>query len=142
MHETSRTSSQDAIFDVRVFYPNASTNRSTDTSSVYRRQEQAKKQEYGQHIREVEHAVFIPLVLSTTGGMRREVTTFYFYKRLADMISQKRQHPPYPVVMGWLRCRLLLRASIICIRGSRSSFHRHVYGSNIYSNIEGRVPSI
>ena len=135
--------SQDAFFDVRVFYPNASSNRSTDSSSVYRRHEQAKKREYGQRIREVERDVFTPLVLSTTGGMGREATTFY--KRLADMIAQKRQHP-YPAVMGWLRCRLSfasLRASIMCIRGSRSSFHRPVYGSDItLATSEGRVPSL
>ena len=106
--------SQDAFFDVRVFYPNASSNCSTDLSSVYRRHEQAKKREYGR-IREVERGVFTPLVLSTTGGMGREATTFF--KHLADMIAQKRQHP-YPTVMGWLRCRLSfasLRASITCI---------------------------
>ena len=40
--------SQDAFFNVRVFYPNASSNRSTDLSSVYRRYEQAKKRGYGQ----------------------------------------------------------------------------------------------
>ena len=40
--------SQDAFFDVRVFYPNASSNRSTNATSVYRRHEQAKKREYGQ----------------------------------------------------------------------------------------------
>ena len=89
--------SQDAFFDVRVFYPNASSNRSTDPSSVYRRHEQAKKQEYGQRIREVECGVFTPLVLSTTGGMGREATTFY--KWLADMIAQKRQRH-YSAVMG------------------------------------------
>ena len=94
-------------------------------------------------IREVERGVFTPLVLSTTGGMEREATTFY--KRLADMIAQKRQHP-YPAVMGWLRCRLSfasLRASIMCIRDSRSSFHRPVYGSDItLATSEGRVPSV
>ena len=70
---------------------------------LIRRHEQAKKREYGERIREIEHGVFTPLVLSTTGGMGREATTFY--KRLADLIAQKRQHP-YPTVMGWLRCRL------------------------------------
>ena len=35
--------SQDEFFDVWVFYPNASSNRSTVTSSTYRRHEQAKK---------------------------------------------------------------------------------------------------
>ena len=123
--------SQDAFFDVRVFYPNAASNRSSTTTSAYRKHEQAKKREYGQRVREVEHGVFTPLVFSTTGGMGQEATVFY--KRLADMISQKRQHP-YSVVMGWLRCRLSfasLRASVMCIRGSRSSFHRPVSGVDI-----------
>ena len=128
---------------VMYIYPNASSNRSPDSSPVYRRHEQAKKREQGQRIREVECGVFTPLVLSTTGGMGREATTFY--KCLADMIAQKRQHP-YPVVMGWLRCPLSfasLRASIMCIRGSRSSFHHLVYGSDItLATSEGLVPSI
>ena len=38
--------SQDEFFDVREFYPNASSNYSTDLSSVYRRHEQATKREY------------------------------------------------------------------------------------------------
>ena len=38
-------SHQDAFFDVRVFYQNAPSNRSTN---VHRRYEQAKKREYGQ----------------------------------------------------------------------------------------------
>ena len=92
---------QDAFFDVRVFYPNAPSNRSTEPSSTYKKHEQAKKREYGQCVREVEHGVFTPLVLSSTGGLGREATIFF--KRLADMISLK-QHHPYSVVMGWLRC--------------------------------------
>ena len=115
---------QDAFFDVKVFYPNASSNRSSEPSSAYRRHERAKKREYGQRVREIERGVFTPLVLSTTGGMGREATTFY--KRLADMIASKRQHS-YSVVMGWLRCRISfvsLRSSVMCIRGSRSSLHR------------------
>ena len=75
--------SQDAFFDVRVFYPNAPSNRSVD---AYKKHEQAKKREYSQRVREVESGVFTPLVLSSTGGMGKEATTFY--KRLADMIAQ------------------------------------------------------
>ena len=111
-------------------------------SSAYRRHEQAKKREYGQRVRDVEHGVFTPLVLSTTGGMGKEATTFY--KRLADMIAQKRQHP-YSV-MGWLRCRLSfasLRSSIMCIRGSRSSLYRPIYSSDIsLASSEGHVPPL
>ena len=76
--------------------PNAPSNRSTD---AYKRHEQAKKREYGQRVREVEHGVFTPLVLSTNGGMGTEATTFY--KRLADLIANKRNHD-YSMVMGWL----------------------------------------
>ena len=72
--------SQDALFDVRVFYPKASTNRSSNLLSVYKRHQQAKKREYGQRIRDVERGVFTPLALSSTGGMRNEATASY--KRL------------------------------------------------------------
>ena len=115
---------QDAFFDVRVFHPNASSNRSMSLQSAFRRHEQAKKREYGERVREIEHGVFTPLVLSTTGGLGIEATTFY--KRLADLISSK-QDKPYSTVMCWLRCRLsfaILRCAIMCIRGSRSSLHR------------------
>ena len=57
--------SQDALFDVRVFYPKASTNRSSNLLSVYKRHQQAKKREYGQRIRDVERGVFTPLALSS-----------------------------------------------------------------------------
>ena len=131
---------QDAFFDVRVFYPNAPSNRSVD---AYRRHKQAKKREYGQRVRDIERGVFTPLVLSTNGGIGKEATIFY--KRLADMIAQKRQLS-YPMVMGWLRCRLSfasIRSSIMCIRGSRSSLHRPVYMDNIsLASHEGYVPPL
>ena len=66
--------SQDAFFDVRVFYPNAPSSRSTD---AYKRHEQAKKREYGQRVREIECGVFTPLAFSTNGGMGKEAKTFY-----------------------------------------------------------------
>ena len=77
--------------------------------------------QYDQRVREVEHATFTPLVLSTTGGMGRAATTFY--KRLASMVAEKR-NVPYAVTLNWIRCRLsfaLLRASIMSISGARSS---------------------
>ena len=42
--------SQDAFFDVRVFYPNTPSNRSTNISSAYRKHELLKKREYGQRV--------------------------------------------------------------------------------------------
>ena len=69
----------------------------------------------------MEHGSFVPLVFSATGGMGPSTTVAY--KRLASLLSQKRDHP-HAETMRWLRCRLcfgLLKAAIVAIRGSRSS---------------------
>ena len=71
----------------------------------------------------MEHATFTPLVMSATGGMGRAATTFY--RRLASMISEKR-NTEYSQTVNWIRCKLsfaLLRALIMSIRGARSSRH-------------------
>ena len=62
---------QGAFFDVRVFYPNTSSNHSMTATAAYRKHESIKKREYAQRVREVERGVFTPLVLSKTGGMGR-----------------------------------------------------------------------
>ena len=133
-------STQDTYFDVRVFHPNAPCYRSRDLAAVYKQHESAKKREYNQRVQNVEQGVFTPLVLTTTGSMGREASTFY--KRLANMLSQK-QDKPYSMVMGWLRCRLsfaILRSAIMCIRGTRSSFGRPLNEENLtLATTEGQV---
>ena len=59
----------------------------------------AKKREYGDRIREVEYAVFTPLVFSTTGGMGKEITIIV-YKRLAELLAQKRKSE-YGITLAW-----------------------------------------
>ena len=49
----------------------------------------AKKREYCDKIREVEHAVLTPLVSSITGDIGKE--TAVACKRLAELIAQKRK---------------------------------------------------
>ena len=75
---------------------------------------------------------FHALVLSTTGGMGREAETLY--KCLVDMIANKRQKISRDHRLA-TRCRMSFaskRSSIMFIRGSRSSIHRHIFGdSNI-----------
>ena len=131
---------QDAFFDIRVFHPNAPSNRSSSLATAYKKHEAAKKREYAQRIRDVEHGVFTPIVLSTVGSMGREATIFY--KRLADLVAQKQQRP-YALVMNWLRCRLsfaILRSAIMCIRGSRSSLHHPICEVDIsLAASEGRI---
>ena len=113
-----------AFFDVRVFNPFAPSNRHSSIAATYRQHERVKKRQYEQRIREIEHSSFTSLVFSTTGGLAPAATTFY--KRLASMLAEK-WNQPYSSTIGWLRCRLsfsLLRSSIMCIRGARSSAHK------------------
>ena len=112
---------QSAFFGVRVFHPNAPSYRNTSIAALYRRREQAKKREYGDKIREVEHASFTPLVFSTTKGLSKETTIAY--RRLAELLATKRG-TEYGTTLAWMRCTLsfaLLRSAISCIRGSRAS---------------------
>ena len=106
------------FFDVRIFNPHAPTNRHP---RCYKKHELEKKCQYEQRVREVKHASFTPLVLTVTGGMANEASVFY--KRLASELATKWDQP-YSSTLSWLRCRLtfsLLRSSIQCIRGARSS---------------------
>ena len=136
---------QDAYFNVRVFHPNAPRNRTRSLSAIYKRHE-GEKRTYSQCVLDIEHGVFTSLILSTTGGMAREAQTFY--KRLADMLSQKRDvHAPYNTLMGWLRCMLsfaILTSAIMCIKGSRSSLHHPIRDTtNIaFACSEGHVPQL
>ena len=76
---------QDAYFDLRVFYPNASSYRSLSLPSVYKCHEDGKKREYGHQVRDIEHGVFTPVVFTSTGGMGHEATAFY--RHLADLLA-------------------------------------------------------
>ena len=55
------------------------------------------------------------------------VRTFLLEKwRIATLLSEKRGHP-YSHVLYWIRTKLcysLLRSAVMCLRGSRSSYHR------------------
>ena len=111
---------QSAFFDVRVFHPNARSYCESSIPSLYRCHELQKKQQYGDHIREVEQASFTPLVFTTTGGMGKEALVFY--RCLADLLS-RRSSTTYSHTLAWMRCTLsfsLLRSATVCIRGSRS----------------------
>ena len=77
---------QDAFFDVRVFYPGASSYRNSSLASVYRQHEIKKRHEYGQRVRDVEHGSFTPLVCTTDGGMAPEATVFF--KRLGSILAE------------------------------------------------------
>ena len=67
---------KNAFFDVCVFYPHASSYRSLSLSSAYKHHEDAKKREYGNRVREVEHSVFrVNDILSDSMHIRTLVCT-------------------------------------------------------------------
>jgi hypothetical protein len=108
------------FFDVRVFSRHATSYKSTAPSSLYQRHEKEKRRAYNQRITEVEQASFSPLVFSATGGMGRTATTVY--QRVAALIAKKKTQD-YNQTLLWIRSRLsfaLLRAAIMCLRGTRS----------------------
>ena len=114
-----------AYIDVRVFNPHAPSNLSSQISSTYRRHECEKRLKYDQRVREVEHASFVPFVLSCTGGIGPSANVFL--KRLGAFLAEK-HNTEYSLVMGLLRCRLnfaLLRAAVLCLRGTRSLRRDH-----------------
>ena len=110
-----------SFYDVRVFNPHTPSNQHPQMESTYRRHEALKRRTYEQRVREVEHASFTPLVMSLTGSLGPAASTTC--KRLGSLLSAKWDQP-YSHIMAWLRCGLsfsLLRSSIMCIRGARSS---------------------
>ena len=114
---------QYVFFDVRVFYPLSSTNRSRSLMACYRENEEIKKQKYDQCIREVEHASFSPLIFSTSGGFGPISTLFI--KRLSHLHAEKFQRP-YSVVVNFIKCRYsfsILKSALRCLCGSRSKPH-------------------
>ena len=74
--------------DVRVFNPHAPSNKCLQTEECYKKHENEKKRTYERRILEVEHSSFTPLVFSVTSGMAGECNMFY--KRLAQMLAEKR----------------------------------------------------
>ena len=118
------------MFDVRVFNPHVRSNQVHSIPSTYVRHEREKRRQYEERVLEVEHASFVPLVFSASGGMGKAASCFY--KRLAIMMSEK-QKEPFSVVMAFVRCKLgfaLLRSSVASLRGHRS---RHRAAADICS---------
>ena len=113
-----------APFDVRVFNPIAKVYLTSDLPCC--RNELEKKRMYGRGVRMVDQASFTQLVFSCLGGMGKE--SLVFYKRFANSLAEKRNQE-YSATANWLRSRLsfcMIRSCLLCLRGSRSVFAKHV----------------
>jgi hypothetical protein len=119
---------RNAFLDFRVVHPFAKCYRDQKPSSLLRSAEKSKRREYGQRVVEVEDADFTPMVLSSVGGMGKEMEMAI--KHLARCIAEKRK-THYPPVVALLRrkfCVTMLRSALVCLRGSRSLYSARVEG--------------
>ncbi len=48
---------------------------------------EGKDRAYGQRVWEVEHAAFVPIVMSATGGLSKQAT--HLYERLASLLGRQ-----------------------------------------------------
>ena len=114
-----------AFLDVRVFNQITKRYTSIELSKAYEINEKEKKKTYNEHILQVEHGSFTPLIMSATGGMSRERKKFSL--RLAEIICKKRK-TNYNVKPIWIRRKIpfsLIKSIGICIRGSYSVFQNY-----------------
>jgi hypothetical protein len=120
------TEQQSAFFDVRVFYPHAPSYLSRSLSGLCKSFEQEKKRKYSDRILQIDHGSFTPLVFSSCGGMGPETSSAI--RKLASMVAEKRNEQ-YSHTISLLRMRIsfaLIRASLICLRGTRLRSHHNI----------------
>ena len=95
-----------------------------EIKKMYETNEREKKRHYNERVQLVEHGSFSPLVFNALGGMARECSAVY--KRLIEMIAEKRKQRVH-LVTPWVRrkiCFALMKAIIVCIRGTRNTWDR------------------
>ena len=83
-----------------------------------------KRKETPLHYADIKRGTFTPLVMSATGRMGRK--SLKFYSRLSELISEKRESS-YNIAATWIRRKILIaliKSIDMCLRGSRSVFHR------------------
>ena len=108
---------QQAYFDIKVLNPNAESYSKLPMKIVYDRAEIQKVRAYNDRIVNVEHGTFVPLIFSTSGGMRGQAETFV--KLLCNKISTK-NNLKYDEVINVFRCILsfiIRRLVLLCFRG-------------------------
>ena len=118
--DNERSRGVTAFFDVRVMHVNSKCNQGKETSTIFKEQEEEKKQKYQQRVLDVEMGSFTPLVFGTNGGMGADCNCFL---QRQPRSSQKR--------MRNLITLLLLGLEHTCVRGSRTPFHKIPQGDFI-----------
>ena len=111
---------KNAFFDVRITNRNSESQRHLTSEKIFIKHEREKKRQYNNRIMNVVHGTFIPLVFPLNGEMVKECSKFH------ESVAEKIANKPgcrYEKVLSIIKCKLsflILRASLICVRGSRS----------------------
>ena len=114
---------QNAFFDIRITNADNASQRDKPLKSVLRSHEQEKKRNYNARVMEVEQGTFTPIVVTVKGVMGPEANCYH--KTLAEKISTKTGER-YSDVTRLIRVKasfLVLRAAMLCLRGSRTLFN-------------------
>ena len=109
---------QNIFFDVRI--TNCESQCHLTSKKIFTKHEREKKRQYNNKIMNIEHCPFTPLVFSMNGGMAKECLKFH--KFVAEKIAKK-SGCRYEKVLSIIKCKLsflILCASLMCVRGSRS----------------------
>lgn len=133
------TPGQRVFLDIRVFDLNARRYQGLELNKCFKRNEDEKKRQYNERVLDVDNGSFTPLVFSTNGGMGRECKLFY--KRLSEMIAEKRDIPVSQAV-NYIRTKIsfsLLRSMLLCLRGSRSLKKEHYIHDIELSNVMSTI---
>ena len=103
---------------------NSKCNQGKAPSTIFKEQEEEKKQKYQQRVLDFEMGYFTPPVFGTNGGMGADCNCFL--KRIAKKLSEKNEEP-YHIIITWIRTLLsfdILSSVHTCVRGSRTPFHK------------------
>ena len=68
---------QRTYFDVRVFNPLSRSYQNSSIAQSYRKNEQEKRRQYDERIREIEHGSFSPLIFTTSDSVGPTATVVY-----------------------------------------------------------------
>ena len=113
---------KNAYFDVKVTNAEADYQRHRSVKAVLKSSETSKKTSYNVRVMEVEHGTFTPIILTVKGVMGPEANRYH--KTLASKIAEKTGES-YSDVTRIMRVKisfLVLKASLTCLRGSRTIF--------------------
>ena len=94
---------QTAFCDVRVFSSLARCHLHHSLPADHKKNENEKKREYNQQIRQVEHGSFTLLVLSIIRGMSRECSRFVLHT--VECLANRRKKPKSNI-SAWIKSRL------------------------------------